>query len=172
MLSTGGTLVRLTMVTSTPYSAGLQVNSFSCFRSQLDRNVVLSFGRPFPINIPGSTIETSTSLPDGTTALDNGQAVTQYLPSSVNATGLFYCQGSSRGQTTRVYSIIHSFYSKSVAGRDTLCYFLKVIESNYKKQIIPYNLNTSELNYCWLLLNDGTLMKVISYSSKRPTVLK
>ena len=108
-----GTSPHLTMITPTPYASGLPGTIFSCFRSSRDTGVELSFGRPFPLNIPGSTIETATSLPDGTVTLDNGQAVTHYLPPNVNATGLFYCQGSSGGVTTRVYSILHSFYSKS-----------------------------------------------------------
>ncbi|XP_022109426.1 angiopoietin-1 receptor-like [Acanthaster planci] len=99
------------MVTPTPYGAGSSA-SISCFRSSPDEDVTLSFGRPFQIGLPGSTVQTSTTLPDGSTQSMNGQAVTWDLTSSNDATGLFYCEGSNRGLTTRVYSIIHSIHRR------------------------------------------------------------
>ncbi|XP_038066558.1 tyrosine-protein kinase receptor Tie-1-like [Patiria miniata] len=98
------------MVTPTPYGAGSAQSSasISCFRSSPDADVTLSFGRPFQIGLGGSTIQTSTTLPTGSTPSVNGQIVTQDLTTSIDATGLFYCEGSNRGLTTRVYSIIHS----------------------------------------------------------------
>ena len=114
MHSITGDTVRLTMVTPTPYGAGAAGSSasFTCFRSNPDTDVTLSFDRPFLIGIPGSTIATYTSLPTGSTESTNGSAVTQDLTSSNDATGLFYCEGTNRGLTTRVYSIIHSVHSK------------------------------------------------------------
>ncbi|XP_022111575.1 platelet endothelial aggregation receptor 1-like isoform X2 [Acanthaster planci] len=110
ILNVTGDMVHLTMVTPTPYGAGSSA-SISCFRSSPDAGVALSFGRPFQIGLPGSTVQTSTTLPDGSTQSVNGQTVTQDLTSSNDATGLFYCEGSNRGLTTRVYSIVHSIRS-------------------------------------------------------------
>ncbi|XP_038066576.1 tyrosine-protein kinase receptor Tie-1-like [Patiria miniata] len=93
------------MVTPTPYGAGSSA-SISCFRS--DSSVTLSFGRPFQIALPGSTIQTSTTLPTGSSQSVNGQIVTQDLTTSVDATGLFYCEIPYEDSTTRMYSIIHS----------------------------------------------------------------
>ncbi|XP_033636185.1 tyrosine-protein kinase receptor Tie-2-like isoform X2 [Asterias rubens] len=106
-----GNVVHLTMVTPTPYGAGRSRVSFSCFRSSPDTNVDLSFGRPFMIGIPGSTIQSATTLPDGSlTYLSTTPSyVTRQLPDSADSTGLFYCEGSNSGMTTRVYSIIHSY---------------------------------------------------------------
>ncbi|XP_038066573.1 tyrosine-protein kinase receptor Tie-2-like [Patiria miniata] len=105
-----GDAVHMTMVTPTPYGAGSSQSSasISCFRSSPDADVTLSFGRPFQIGLIGSTIQTSTTLPTGSSQSVNGQIVTQNLTFSNDATGLFYCEGSNRGFTTRVYSIIHS----------------------------------------------------------------
>ncbi|XP_022111576.1 angiopoietin-1 receptor-like isoform X3 [Acanthaster planci] len=111
ILNVTGDMVHLTMVTPTPYGAGSSA-SISCFRSSPDAGVALSFGRPFQIGLPGSTVQTSTTLPDGSTQSVNGQTVTQDLTSSNDATGLFYCEGSNRGLTTRVYSIVHSIRRK------------------------------------------------------------
>ncbi|XP_038066559.1 tyrosine-protein kinase receptor Tie-1-like [Patiria miniata] len=98
------------MVTPTPYGAGSSQSSasISCFRSSPDSSTTVSFGRPFQIGLGGSSIQTSTTLPTGSSQSVNGQIVTQYLTTSNDATGLFYCEGSNRGLTTRVYSIIHS----------------------------------------------------------------
>ncbi|XP_038066562.1 angiopoietin-1 receptor-like [Patiria miniata] len=98
------------MVTPTPYGAGSSQPSasISCFRSNPDNDVTLSFGRPFQIGLVGTTVQTSTTLPTGSSQSVNGQIVTQDLTTSNDATGLFYCEGSSRDLTTRVYSIIHS----------------------------------------------------------------
>ncbi|XP_071800225.1 angiopoietin-1 receptor-like isoform X2 [Asterias amurensis] len=99
------------MVTPTPYGAGLVPVSLSCFRSSPDTDVDLSFGRPFMIGLPASSIQTDTTLPSGSSSSmsTTPSAVTQYLPNSVDSTGLFYCEGSNSGMTTRVYSIIHSY---------------------------------------------------------------
>ncbi|XP_022111586.1 receptor-type tyrosine-protein phosphatase mu-like, partial [Acanthaster planci] len=111
VFSVRGDTVYLTMVTSTPYGAGSSA-SISCFRSSPDENVTLSFGRPLQIGLRGSTVQTSTTLPAGSTQSVNGQAVTWDLTSSNDATGLFYCEGSNRNLTTRVYSIIHSIHRR------------------------------------------------------------
>ena len=106
-----GDAVHLTMVTPTPYGAG-SFATITCFRSSPDTDITLNFGRPFQIGIAGSTIQTSTSLPAGSSFSFSGQPVTQHLTSSNDATGLFYCEGSNRGLTTKVYSIIHSVHSE------------------------------------------------------------
>ncbi|XP_071800226.1 tyrosine-protein kinase receptor Tie-1-like [Asterias amurensis] len=102
--------VHLTMVTPTPYDAGISTAVLSCFRSNPDTNVHLSFGRPFIIGIPGSSIQTDTTLPYGAaiTTSTSPSAVTWYLSYNVDSVGLFYCEGYNSGMTTRVYSIIHS----------------------------------------------------------------
>ncbi|XP_038066556.1 tyrosine-protein kinase receptor Tie-1-like [Patiria miniata] len=104
------------MVTPTPYGAGISQSSasISCFRSSPDADAALSFGRPFRIAVPESTIYASTTLPAGSREIVNASvgAITQDLTSSVDATGLFYCEGSNRGLTTRVYSIIHSVHRR------------------------------------------------------------
>ncbi|XP_038066564.1 tyrosine-protein kinase receptor Tie-1-like [Patiria miniata] len=107
---TGGDTVHLTVVTPTPYGAGSSQSSasISCFRSNPDNDVTLNFSRPFQIGLPGSTIQTSTTLPTGSSQSVNGRIVTQNLTTSNDATGLFYCEGSNSDLTTRVYSIIHS----------------------------------------------------------------
>ncbi|XP_038066572.1 angiopoietin-1 receptor-like [Patiria miniata] len=110
VFSVTGDTVHLTVVTPTPYGAGSSQSSasISCFRSSPDADATLSFGRPFQIALRGSTVEISTTLPTGSSPSVNGQIVTQDLTTSNDATGLFYCEGSNRGLTTRVYSIIHS----------------------------------------------------------------
>ena len=116
MLFTTGDAVHLTMVTPHPYGAGSVYVRLSCFRSSPDTNVDLSFGRPFMIGIPGSSVQTDTTLPAGAVGVPSTSpsAVTQYLTTvSYDSTGLFYCEGSNSGMTTRVYSIIHSYTSKS-----------------------------------------------------------
>ena len=108
------------MVTPTPYQAGTSQVTLSCFSSNPDYNIAFSFGRPFQIGLGGSTIQTSTTLPDGSFGQVNGQVETQYLTTNVHSTGLFYCEGSNRGLTTRVYNIIHSVISKYITSTTQL----------------------------------------------------
>ncbi|XP_033636449.1 tyrosine-protein kinase receptor Tie-1-like isoform X3 [Asterias rubens] len=104
--------VHLTMVTPTPFGAGSFPVNFTCFRSSPDTNASLSFGRPFQIAIPGSSIQTVTTLPVGATTSTIASApaaVTLNTPlASVDSTGLFYCEGTNTVMVTRVYSIINA----------------------------------------------------------------
>ncbi|XP_071800048.1 uncharacterized protein [Asterias amurensis] len=106
MFTTAGNAVHLTMATNAPY-LGRYSPSLSCFRSSPDTSVHLRFGRPFMIGIPGSSIETSINPPAGSTYTTLYE-VTRMLPDNYYSTGLYYCEGSNSGWTTRVYGIIHS----------------------------------------------------------------
>lgn len=117
-----GNAVHLTMVTPTPFGAGSLPVNFTCFRSSPDTNASLSFGRPFHIAIPGSSIQTVTTLPVGATTstiASTPAAVTLNTPlASVDSTGLFYCEGTNTVMVTRVYSIINAVTSKH---RQSMC---------------------------------------------------
>ncbi|XP_022109446.1 uncharacterized protein LOC110989392 isoform X2 [Acanthaster planci] len=152
ILSVRGDTVHLTMVSPTPYGAGSSA-SISCFRSSPDEDVTLSFGRPFQIGLHRSSVQTSTTLPDGSTQSVNGQVVTQDLTSSNNATGLFYCEGSNRNLTTRVYSIIHSIHRRFQPGDGQVTRTVNKGE-NVTLSVIPVNSGGTPL---WRRTNDGVV---------------
>ncbi|XP_038066659.1 tyrosine-protein kinase receptor Tie-1-like [Patiria miniata] len=139
---------------------------FVCFRSSPDTSVGLSFGRPFQMGLPGSSIQTSTSLPDGTTALNiNGQVV-QRMPLDVKSAGLFYCEGSDGQNTTRVYSLIHSyarlFLPSDGPGTKTINKGESVVLS---VATVSYNGNSGSYHR-WARIRNGASSYLMSYDDQ------
>ena len=133
-----GDQVRVMSVTPTPYGAGFRnppvptstpQPSFVCLLSSPDSDSQtlndIQTGRHVLRLSSGGTL----SLPEGTFSRTNGISIlASYLPYDGQSQGVFYCEASNRGRTTRVPVSIFLFYSKSpVVHISQICSLLIII---------------------------------------------
>ncbi|XP_038066656.1 uncharacterized protein LOC119736715 [Patiria miniata] len=156
--------LHLTMATHFFHRAGeSNIIRLACYRSSPDTDADLSFGR-LPVHLPGAGIDSSTSFPDGTTSGEfDGLKFTQLPINNVNATGLYYCEGSKGGQTTRVYSSIYSNNGWYYPGRWNALLLTKTINTGENATLSVQNRRGWTSHASWRRISDGVATNLTDY---------